>query len=277
MPVITRFTLAGPRPADPANHAKAIRALVLAWIASGSPDVARASHDLGGLKPYSIGPLTRISSTNLWTFDVRFVDDRLEPMVVHGAGAVGTSKRLGADTYQLALEPQEIRRASWEQIIRSARACALWRIRFETPTAHRTGTSSRVVRPVPDIQVYGRGWLARWKGFAPVPLPDGVDLAVEALAITAQMGRTADVALDPGRSVTGFVGTIDLEMGHPEHQAPEVLSAIDALLTLAEFGGTGMETMRGMGVTVRARAWDAIPLVASGRLRGGGWRRNRDV
>ena len=112
--------------------------------------------------------------------------------------------------------------------------------------------SSRTVRPAPDIGVYGRGWLARCSGFAPVPLPDGIDKAIEDLAITAQAGRTADVALDPGREVRGFMGTVDLGIVRPGEHVPEALAAIDTLVTLAEFGGTGMENMHGMGATVRA-------------------------
>ena len=255
MPLTLKITLQ-PEPRARMNaHPLGLRAVVYDWIRRADPEAAQAIHDANQPKPYNIGPLLPWPGADPRTpgavaFEVSVLVDWVGDLIVAGAADAATGMRLGRDHFRIAGPPELVRRASWEELMQSERAAARWRFRLVSPTAHHAAGEHRKAVVLPSPENYFGTWTSRWNLCAPQPFgPELRELIAERVAVTACDGHTERIELAPNRSFVGFVGEVTFGFLQPRTAPPGSLEALTALARLAEFSGTGVETMSGMGKT----------------------------
>jgi CRISPR-associated endoribonuclease Cas6 len=258
VPSKLRFHLTGEPPAHPFQHASGLRALLLDWLGRTAPERAADLHQANQPKPYTISPLwpEENDTAHLW-FDVSLLDDRLAPLLSVAAGEE-QEVRLGPQHFTLASLPERREAIAWEELVPEV-VCQRPRllVRLLTPTAHHAAGPHRKVVVSPSPETYFKGWLGRWNlcatrwGCAPFVIDESVLEAVEShVAIAALSGRSEVVrALDPRRHFTGFVGEVTFEVLKPHTLSHGLRASLEALGRFANYAGTGIETMRGMGQT----------------------------
>ena len=254
MPAVISWTLEGPEPPSPFRHAVGLRALTLACIARSDRNLATAVHDANQPKPYAIGPLQRVHGQDgLLRVEIGCSADWAVEPILNGLPPLGIRIGLGRTEYRFV--GAEIRRQATFAQLREAGAEGLTiPLRMLTPTAHHAPGALRRTVVVPDPVLYVGSWLRRWNLFADAPFDPAVLNAVaQRVVVGAFAGGTHSVTLDRGRIFLGFVGTVDLVV-LPDDQTPDPLPhVLWALARLAEYCGTGVDTMRGMGRTRIAR------------------------
>ena len=248
MPLVMRFLLQGEGPTNPHQHNAGLRAMVLGWIAAVQPGLAETFHEAGKPKPYTIGPLAQANRDSS-CFDLSILTDWLAPIVLDGAARCNPAVRLGPQRFELSTEPAIVSRCEWSELMEHP-AARPWAIELVTPTAHHATGKPRRAIVAPDPTLYFGSWLGRWKSCSTLPMPEPVDLSIrDALVLSAFRGGTGAVRLDGVRTFIGFVGEATFDMAPGLEADPETEACLGALASLANFSGTGVETMRGMGQT----------------------------
>jgi hypothetical protein len=168
-----------------------------------------------------------------------------------GLPAAGTELRLGGQRFEFD---------GWESVAgwgwRSLAATAPFleaSFRLLSPTAHHLSGPIRKSAVLPDPALYFGSWLNRWNLYAPPEMRLGhglLELVRERVAVAACAGQTESVPLDEGRVFTGFVGEVQFRLLKAAGVPDGGRRALGALARFAEYAGTGVETMRGMGQTV---------------------------
>lgn len=271
MPQAIHFCLRGRPPESPWTHAKGLRAVVLRWFRTANPEVSRALHDDPRPKPYAIGPLTKSEGVAAAVeFRVSVGPDWLTDLLLEGAGRTDPLLELGSDGYVLADVRREPR-VYWRELL-EAPAEPPWSVRFLTPTAHREADAAgaRRLLPVPLPENCFGSWLDRWNRCAagrwrspetfrersgretegPLAMPEGLlGIVRERGEVRGLRGETRRVWLEPGYEFTGFVGEAVFGLAGPRIPE-EARRRLGALVRFAEWCGTGVETARGMGVSL---------------------------
>jgi CRISPR-associated endoribonuclease Cas6 len=227
-----------------------LRALLLRWLASVDAGLAEALHAADRPKPYTIGPLLPCGSgAEASEFRVTVLDDSLLPLLGAALLKAERTVRLGPALYRLG-QSEVTHSSSWEELLEPASALRELTFRLLTPTAHHGSGAFRKSLVLPQPELYFASWLMRWNLYAPSPLDAGVLRVVENfVAISHCAGETQHVLLDTGRPFIGFTGTVTFAVLQPSILTPEDRRSLLALARFAEFSGTGVETMRGMGQT----------------------------
>jgi len=276
MPGKVRVYLRGEAPASPFQHMSGLRALALGWIGRARPEQSAALHEVNRPKPYALSPLweegagpedpavgsraARATGGGRWWFEVSLLDDRLALRLAEAAGAE-REVRLGPQGFEVtSVVVREV--VSWEELLpASVPQRPRYTVRLITPTAHHAAGPHRKAVVVPSAETYFASWWNRWNlcatqwECAPFALEEGVlAAAAEQVVIAGFSGGTQLVRnLDPNRHFLGFVGEVVFEVLKPGTLTHGVRASLEALVRLACYAGTGVETMRGMGQTREGR------------------------
>ncbi len=253
MPQILRFHLQGTSKGGPFQHAKGLYALVLRqWLAGVVPEAATQIHNAYQLGPLAISPLWHnLNSKNANFFDVVVLADWLVNPLLEGIETSPKEIRLGPQAFHL-MRWEVSDSATWQDLLMPPPDD--WRqFTFElvTPTAHHQRHPFRKSIVLPSPELYIGSWLERWNLCCEVKLDaDALRRVVEErVAISAASGATRSVPLDPGRLFIGFEGQVRFALLEPKTFPEPERHALAALARFANFAGTGVETMRGMGQT----------------------------
>ncbi|HSV72143.1 MAG TPA: CRISPR system precrRNA processing endoribonuclease RAMP protein Cas6 [Chthonomonadales bacterium] len=251
MPAILALTLEGRAPPNPFRHADGLRALVLASVARADRALATAIHDANQPKPYAMGPLEAAPGPpGRLRCEIGCAADWAAEAIMAGLPPKGARIDLGRDEFRFE-GAQAVRRASYAEMLDAGPEGHTIHLRLTTPTAHHASGPTRRTIVVPDPTLYAGSWLRRWNLFAGTPFSAALLEAVaERVVVGAFSGGTHAVALDRRRVFLGFVGHAHLVILPTGNDGPDPLpSALWALARLAEYCGTGVDTMRGMGRT----------------------------
>jgi CRISPR-associated endoribonuclease Cas6 len=252
MPQKIRFQLEGRPPVQAFQYATAMRALVLRWLHAADPQLSQEIHDANQPKPLTVSPLWRNEGTErgCW-FEVAVLADELAPTLWEGILVSPDTIRLGTQTYAIrSVEKGDA--ARWEDLaVVPVAPVDEFEMAMLSPTAHHLPGELRKSVVLPDPENYFGSWLGRWNSCCEWKFPPEIrDVIARQVAVTYCEGRTHAVRLDQRRTFIGFQGRVRFSLLKPQ-QAPE--GTANALLTLARFAnyrGTGVDTMRGMGQTV---------------------------
>lgn len=250
MPARIRIVLEGPNPPGPHRHADGLRAVVLGAIQRANPELGTWLHDANQPKPIAIGPLQPFDGRDgMWAVEVSaLADDLIEPLMA-GLPSVGASVRLGRTGY-LVRDVGIVETRGFEEMAEATNPQPVIRLRIITPTAHHAAGAVRRSIVVPDPRLYIGSWLGRWNLFADAPYDlELLEAVADSVVVSAFAGRTRAERLDGRRIFIGFVGSVEfrvLDCGRP---IEPIAAAVWSLARFAEFSGTGVETMRGMGQT----------------------------
>ena len=248
MPHVFRCQLAGPAPQNPYQHTAGLRALLLRWIAGNDEDLAESLHASNRPKPYSIGPLV-IADDNILEFDVSVLSDDITWSILRGIERLGPKVRLGRFGYMMTGPVSYVHEQSWDELLQ-AQVRRSWRFALMSPVAHHAKGSLRKAVVLPDPVNYFGSWLSRWNLYGPAAISSAVlDVASDQIVVSHCAGATHRIAIERGRSFIGFVGEVTFDLLKPECVDVDSLLALGRLAALAPFSGTGVETMRGMGLT----------------------------
>ena len=251
MPLKIRFHLEGEAPSDPYQHARGLRALVLDWIGEIDPAYSKEVHDANQPKPYSIGTLRRHDTLRrACSFDLALLVDALYAPILQGQRQTGETFQLGRVGYRIR-EVEILRPLTYEEIVHAAPDTAReFRFRQVTPTAHHRGSEIRKAILLPDPELYFGNWWMRWNLCSEWQIARNLLEVVERqVAITYCQGGTQTANIDKERNFAGFRGDVTFALLKPDTVSPEVRQALAALTLFAEYSGTGVDTMRGMGET----------------------------
>ena len=251
MPLKLRFHLEGEAPPDPYQHARGLRALVLNWIGEIAPDYSKEVHDANQPKPYSIGAMRRHERLRraCW-FDIPLLVDALDAPILQGQQQQGETFHLGQYPYRIR-EIEILRPKTYEQIIQAASETAReFRFRQVTPTAHHRGSEIRKAIVLPDPELYFGNWWMRWNLCSEWQIArELLDVVERQVAVTYCQGGTQTANIDKERNFAGFCGDVTFALLKPNTVPPEMRQGLVALAMFAEYCGTGVDTMRGMGET----------------------------
>lgn len=250
MPARIQLILEGPKPPGPHRHADGLRAVVLAAIGRSDPDLGKWLHDANQPKPIAIGPLEPVhDAPSLLAVTVAVTADPAVDPLVMGLPRPGAGITLGAARYVLR-ESSIVASVGYTEMCAEPPPGHSIRIRLLTPTAHHQPGPVRRSAVVPDPRLYLGSWLGRWNLFSDVPFDaQFLEAAAESVVVSAFEGGTRAARLDGRRVFLGFVGSVEFTVLDGGRPAAPISAVMWALARFAEFGGTGVETMRGMGQT----------------------------
>lgn len=250
MPARIRLKLAGPPAAGPHRHAEGIRALVMASIRRADPELAAAVHDANRPNPIAIGPLeTTADRADESAFEIAILKDSMIEPLLEGLPRVGAAVNLGPARYVVA-DGCIVAAASFRDLSSLPPHDRSLRLNVLTPTAHHAPGAVRRTIVVPDPRLYAGSWLGRWNLFADARFdPALLNAVAQCVVVSAFSGGTRAIKLDGRRVFIGFVGSVTFHVLDASSGADDVAAALWTLARFAEYSGTGVETMRGMGCT----------------------------
>lgn len=238
-------------PANQYQHADGLRAIIYNWISTASPSFAHALHDDKAPKPFNLGPL--VPCDDGVGFEINILSDEVYMIFLQGYAISPASVRLGTNVYPFNGPIQLVDEASYEQLVDQP-LDRHWSFRLLTPSAHHNSPGKvRIVVPVPCPANYFGSWLARWNLYSPYPIPDDMlmNFVSSRVGIESLNGQTKQVALEKDRFFTGYQGDVSFcAVGHADHDK-EFLAALTTLACFSSFCHTGVDTLRGLGMTVR--------------------------
>jgi CRISPR-associated endoribonuclease Cas6 len=224
--------------------AEHLHAVVTSWFDAWAPAASDGIGHQETEKPYTASPATEFEGQV--GVQVSVLTEEAESFL-HRAARPGAPVRFGSMVGHVG-EPACTNSASWSELMR-ARPARAWLIEFDSPTCFRSGERTSVL-PIPALLL--RTPSALWQRWSPIPLEPLTGDDHRALFISHARLETVDYRLadkNPVRSrahephdVSGIVGAVRLVT----HGA--TASKVEPLLRLAEFGGIGAYTRRGMGV-----------------------------
>ncbi len=249
MPTKIRLTLAGPAMSPPLEYGRCLQGLVYGWLQDIDPTI----HDLNQMKPLTISPLWREAET-LHSFEVAVLVDGLTgallERIARGAPRVKLARKSGVELFEIQNVAFSAT-ASWEEIMEAVYTDAPeFAFEMRTPTAHHAPGRLRKTLPLPAPELYFGNWLERWNLCCPHMFPDTLkELAANQMAVSFCEGATRMLRLEDRRSFLGFEGAVRFRLLEPQEVTRDALIALGALARFADFCGTGVDTMRGMGQT----------------------------
>jgi CRISPR-associated endoribonuclease Cas6 len=259
----------------PAFLGQAVHAWFLDEVRRDAPQFARALHDEGSPKPFTVSslwsPPARLSRDTLHLSrgqPAHFRVTGLEPVLSHYLHQT-FAPRLCSDVVHLCGVPFRVRdvaasgeclgasQTSYEDIadraVQSPPPTSIT-LRFVSPTIFRRtpprdapfgDDSYNVPFPLPEL-VFG-GLLDVWNAFAPEPISAEMrDFFRDCVAVSRHSLHTELVTFSGGRRgrVGGFVGTCRYAFNCQDAQARR---CVGMLAALAPFAGVGLRTTMGLG------------------------------
>jgi CRISPR/Cas system endoribonuclease Cas6 (RAMP superfamily) len=225
---------------------------VYRWVASVDPEASQQIHDSNGLKPLSVAPLV-VSGEKEAHILITSLDDRLANSVRAAVLLHSEPVRLKAKkthhSYTLNNEARCVARADWKDLVAKAVPSTQWHVDLISPTACKV---QKRLAPAPSAVAYFNSWHVRWKEFSPVGLPveDILTFVSERVDIIELRGHTVEVPITlQERPYPGFIGKVVFAVNKPVFKDIPYLKALDTLAEFAAYSGTGVQGMRGMGVT----------------------------
>ncbi len=246
-------------------------ALVLDWVRSADPSLAKRCHDDAKFKPFTVSSLTsrvrpeeeqvHIPKYTECRFRFTTLDQRLYDVlssVVCGLLAKKARLEIAGHTFQLldvfqepdsdqegAPEPGRRslgRLTSFSELVCLAAPVRTVTLRFHSPTAFRQNLRNLPI-PLP-LQVFG-GLRRKWESYSPVPLPAPLPDEVLDDIVISQLRLSSKLWVYPKHKSVGAVGrcTYELLGKHDE----QTLRALSVLADFAFFAGVGYRTTMGMG------------------------------
>lgn len=265
MPTKLHLVFDGPPPPDAHvsgtfRHATGVRALLYRCLAQSAPALALELHDFHGPKPLTASPLWWRGGR--WELEVAVLIDDALPALLSGMPAVGERVRFGPEEFaltDLVVGPT----VRYEAFGAEAGDWRTLHIDFLTPTAFQqtllvagpegTLRKQRKVTPLPDPALAAAAWWHRWNAMMDLQrrphLPERVLDVLPLLAVARSGGHTECVRLDGTRPFIGFVGRLVAHLLARDTLAPDLVAALGALAHFANYSGTGVETLRGLGQT----------------------------
>ncbi len=249
MPARIRLTLLGPAPSGPHRHADGLRAVVMAALRRARPSLAAAIHNANQPNPLSVGPLLAVADDpQAHTVEIGCVTAEVIEPIMGGLPGQGGRVVLGRTAYDVR-DVTVTSMADFDDLAASPPGRAI-PLRLLTPTAHHAPGVVRRSVVVPDPALYFGSWFRRWNLYAPTPFSEDLMEAIGSqAAVRAFEGGTRAVRLDGTRTFIGFTGRVEFTILDGPADPAALAAAAWALARLAEYCGTGVETMRGMGQT----------------------------
>jgi CRISPR-associated endoribonuclease Cas6 len=226
---------------------RALQGTLYAWLKQGDPDLAGYVHELPGLKPFTVTPLSRRNGQPCYRFTL--LDDTLWPPL-EAALADGAQVEIVNQRWPVAQEGRQVEHCSYADLVASAGTETSLTFRFVSPTSFR---SQDMHYPLPDPMMAFQSWLLRWNAFAPEDLRLNVntlDLVAAHVAIARFRLETRAVTFDRYTQI-GFVGTVTYRIIKSRLLGGELIRRLNVLADYAPFCGTGHKTTQGMGQTRR--------------------------
>lgn len=248
MPVKLRVNLAGPTPPTPFWHSKGLHALVLSWIQRADPGAAELLHSTNSAKPYTISPLW--SNHEGQHFEISVLTDELQELLQTGAESHGEEICLGQQQFHRHGDIELCDSLSWAELLQTSPCKGDMTFQLLSPTAHHQPGPFRKVLPLPSPEAYFGSWLQKWNLFAPLHIDSALlNLVERHLAISFCKGHTQAVPMENSRTFIGFVGLVTFRLLNRSDLSAQDAALLAALSRLANFSGTGVATLRGMGQT----------------------------
>ena len=196
-----------------------------------------------------------------------------------GVGVVGAGGCAGADGAgragrrgeRLTLGREEFTRVglevgpvvTYDELWQAGGAEGALAIDFLTPTAFQqtllleraegAPRKQRKVTPLPDPTLAATSWWFRWNAMmdwqGQARLPERVRDYLALLGRVALQRADREHPAGPGSPFIGFLGWVVAPLLAPADIPADIRAAVYALAAFANFCGTGVETMRGMGQT----------------------------
>lgn len=221
--------------------------------AAQSPTLAhRPIHGSGGVKPYSLGELSRSEST--FGVEVRFLEDRLID-TLDAWLSWGGVMRIGAGTDEdatlIAIDGQIVAQESWEDLAGRDEDTA-WEVRLVTPTTFsRRGQHVPGLNPATIATSLQQRWWAWNRRLAPPRIDQDAMASVLATRdftrssmVTLGMPRGAEQGRLSSRRIPAHEGHLRIS-GVEGAEATRVFSR---LMALSAYTNVGSHTSYGMGV-----------------------------
>jgi CRISPR-associated endoribonuclease Cas6 len=231
----------------PTTPHRALQASFYAWLQQGDPDLAGYVHELPGLKPFTVTPLSRRDGQPCYHFTL--LDDALWPPL-EAALSDGAQVEIVNQRWPVAEDGQQMEHCSYANLAANAKAETRLTFRFLSPTSFR---SQDMHYPLPDPVMAFQSWLLRWNAFAPQDLRLNVntlDLVAAHVAISRFRLETRAVTFDRYTQI-GFVGTVSYRIIKRRLLGHDLIRRLNVLADYAPFCGTGHKTTQGMGQTRR--------------------------
>jgi len=233
----------------PTTPHRALQASFYAWLKQADPDLAGYVHELPGLKPFTVIPLSRHSGQPCYCFTL--LDDTLWPPL-EAALSDGAQIEIVNQCWPVAEDGLQTEHRSYADLVANAGTETSLTFRFVSPTSFR---SQDMHYPLPDPVMAFQSWLLRWNAFAPEELRLNVntlDLVAAHMAIARFRLETQAVTFDRYTQI-GFVGTVTYRIIKRRRLGHELIRRLNILADYAPFCGTGHKTTQGMGQTRRLR------------------------
>lgn len=259
MPARIRLELFGPAPSSPFRHADGMRALALAAIRRSLPDLATFIHEANQPNPLTIGPLlTSAKDRGKHTIEIACLADEVLQPLLKGLPRAGGRIKLGRMTYDVR-QVSVGAEVSFDDLAAHPEGRTIG-LRLLTPTAHHAPGAVRRSLVVPDPALYVGSWYRRWNLYAPSPFSEALmESVAQQVVIRAFAGGTSAVRLDRVRTFIGFTGRVEFTVLDGPADTGELCAALWSLARFAEYCGTGVDTMRGMGQTRLIPLSDTAP------------------
>ncbi len=243
----------------PPGEGQRLMAAFLDLVRDADPALATYLHDSKGVKPFTVslllggGPSEGAENPHLHTekdytlrvttFDARLSEVWKEEVLPDIEGKV---LRLGYELFEVteySLEEEPLARIYRRHIIEGNKSPAVFRLRFHTPTAFRSGQSNFLF-PLPRFV-----WLSlnrSWSSVARVDLGRDLHLWAEKEILVARYElKTNILHFDRYRQV-GFTGTCEYRV---VSSGGERLRSYRLLADFSRYCGVGIKTTMGMGQT----------------------------
>lgn len=250
MPVRLEMLLYGPKPPTPFAHSSGLRAIVYGAIQRADTKIASWLHEVNQPKPFTIGPiLSHQDQPDYHTVEITATVDDIGAVLLAGLPQAGEAFRLGPDTY-ISEDLRITRRRTYYELLEQPPEGPSVTVRLHTPTAHHAPGPVRKTIIVPDPRLYLGSWYGRWNLSAEEEIPeDAFEGLAAATVVSAFRGTSRAVQLDRKRLFIGFTGVVQFTVLDDGGPYEEFVRILWQLARFAEFCGTGIETMRGMGRT----------------------------
>lgn len=251
MPVKLFQKLHGAMPENPFQHTDGLRAVFYRWISTASPAIAEVMHDVSKPMPFNIGPLVKLSDG--CGFEINVLNHDIFRLFIQGYAACSPGFVLGGDEYSYDGPVELLREVSYEQLLH-IQPSKSWDLRMVTPTAHHTSPGgTRIVVPVPDARNYFGSWLNRWNLYSLHPFDDQklLEFVAQHVGVQYMSGKTSIVVMEKDRFVVGFTGDVSFCAVGCSDRDTGLLSQLTSLVEYSQYCHTGVDTLRGLGMTIR--------------------------
>lgn len=260
-----------------ASQGQHAHALLLGLIHRSSPSLAKAIHDLPGVKPFTVSPLfgrfegrasALLGLLPEETYSIRVTALNADVFTAVLDGALKTAEqplRLEQAAFQL-VQVQDVpgdaplvRCQSYEELLETAPLEPGLRLHFMSPATFRTKEARNLLHPDPRLLL--QSWLAKWNAFSSVSVDTALIQHASALRPSFANVRVRSMLMG-NHPELGFCGDVGYRFA--EDLAPEHRRSLTALAEFSLYAGTGAKTTMGMGQSRRIANGHPVPGGARG-------------